>query len=231
MVVAARVKETIRVPVPLEQIVRILRDPATLTTVVARADADAHMSRVLAAPDAVTIMFGDLEDFTPLTERLGDHAAAELLSALDGIVDANVVAYGGHVIKSAGDGFMAVFAKPADALRSARCIQRSLTASTSAEAIAEAEGARGAARMRIGVHTGPVVRVRSTNGAHDLFGRNVILASRIADAASGGEVLVSSAVRCLIEPLAEFTFLANRRLSLKGFADRYPVAELEWRVS
>ena len=85
-------------------------------------------------------------------------------------------------------------------------------------------------RMRIGVHTGPVVRIRAANGACDVVGRSVNLASRITDAARGGEVLVSSAVRRLTEPLGEFRFHRERRLGLKGLGGLHEIVELAWRA-
>src|SRR5207245_4780573 len=115
-----------------------------------------------------------------------------VVRSLDSIVHDALDPDRGHRTKSAGDGFMAVFAEPAAALRSAGRIQRSLI-----------DGAPTGVpvRMRIGVHTGPVVRIRAANGAYDVVGRSVNLASRITDAARGGEVLVSSAVPPLTEPL------------------------------
>jgi adenylate cyclase len=166
---------------------------------------------------AATIMFGDVEGFTPLTERLGDRAAADILLDLDAVVRAALDAHGGHRTISAGDGFTAVFADPADGLRAATEVQRAL--------------AGAAARMRIGVHTGPVLRLRAADGASDVVGRSVIVASRICDAARGGQVLVSSAVRRPTETLDEFRFRRRRRLLLKGLAGRYEVVELAWKAN
>jgi class 3 adenylate cyclase len=85
--------------------------------------------------------------------------------------------------------------------------------------------------MRMGVHTGPVVRIRAADGAHDVLGRTVNLASRISGAARGGEVLVSPTVRRITEPLGEFRFQRERRLRLKGLAGLHHVVELAWRAS
>jgi class 3 adenylate cyclase len=211
---AATVTETITVPLSLERVLRVLRDPAVLTAAVAGSDAQAQLDRLLGTSHDVTIVFGDIEGFTPLSERLGDRGIADLLQAHDHIVDTTLASHGGQRVKSMGDGFMAVFAEPAPALRSARRIQESL-----------------AIRMRMGVHTGQVVPMRSTSGASDLVGRSVILASRIAAAATGGQVLVSAAVRRVTDPLREFRFLADRDLALKGLTGLHRVAELDWRAT
>ena len=213
--------DTFILPVPFDRVVRMLRDPDALLTALTGADAAAELDRELGTVGCATIMFGDIEGFTPLTERLGDRTAAEVVRSLDSIVHDALDPDRGHRTKSAGDGFMAVFAEPAAALRSAGRIQRSLI-----------DGAPTGVpvRMRIGVHTGPVVRIRAANGAYDVVGRSVNLASRITDAARGGEVLVSSAVRRLTEPLGEFRFHRERRLGLKGLGGLHEIVELAWRA-
>ena len=48
--------------------------------------------------------------------------------------------------------------------------------------------------LRIGLHTGELVKEME-----DFFGKNVILASRIADQAKGGQILVSALLKELTE--------------------------------
>jgi class 3 adenylate cyclase len=206
MPAAARTR-SFTVAVPFDRVLRAL----------AECDADAELECMLDATAEVTVMFGDLEGFTPLTERLGDAGVAQVLHQLDWIVRDGLTAHHGHRATSSGDGFMALFAEPADALRAAIQIQRALAGAP--------------IRMRIGVHAGPLVRVRTGRDASDVAGRNVILASRISDAARGGEVLVSSAVRRLTEPLGEFRFGRHRRLALKGLSGLHDVVELVWRTT
>jgi class 3 adenylate cyclase len=226
------VTETFTVPVSLERVLRVLSDPATLNAAVAEADAQAQLDRVLGSVHGVTIVFGDIEGFTPLSERLGDQGIADMLQAQERIVDIALAAHGGQRVKSTGDGFMAVFSEPAEALRSARRIQEHLVELAYAPDCAPRKvPASVAVRMRMGVHACPVVRMRSATGANDVVGRSVILASRIADAATGGQVLVSAAVRRLTDPLGEFRFLADCHLNLKGLTGRHRVAEFDWRAS
>jgi len=61
----------------------------------AAADVAAGIDGVLGAPRDVTIMFGDIENFTPLTERLGDEAAAELFAEWWSCRRRRVAAHGG----------------------------------------------------------------------------------------------------------------------------------------
>jgi adenylate cyclase len=66
-------------------------------------------------------------------------------------------------------------------------------------------------RVRIGVHIGPSVR-----RGDDLFGRNVAMAARIAGQAGGGEILVSDAVRAVVDGAAGIDLCAPREAELKG---------------
>lgn len=210
------VTETYHVNIPLERIVRVLRDPIVLAAAVFNADAAAQLDAMLAAGSAVTIMFGDLEGFTPLAERVGDLVAARLLCDLDVIVQEVVFATGGQRLTSAGDGFMAVFPSPVAALRAATALQEHV------------ESGASAARMRIGVHTGPVVGIRPADRLGDVVGLNVIVASRIADAACGGQVLVSAEVVDAVAGQADFRFAGRRSIVLKGLAGCHEVAGLAW---
>src|SRR5437763_1370803 len=56
-------------------------------------------------------------------------------------------------------------------------------------------------RVRIGLHTGEAIRE-----AHDLFGKSVIMAARIAAQAEGQEILVSSLLKELTDSSGEFVF-------------------------
>jgi class 3 adenylate cyclase len=214
--------QTFTVAVPFDRVARLFHDPDVLTAALVEADAGARLARMTGESSDVTVMFGDVEGFTPLTERVGDRAAAGVVCTLDGLVHAALRAEGGLRAASSGDGFMAVFADPAPALRSACRIQWSLAGRSERET---------RVRMRLGVHTGPVVRIRTVNGAPDIVGRTVILASRITDAARGGEVLVSSTARQRTERLDEFNFRRARRVRLKGMAGVHRVTPLGWRAS
>jgi class 3 adenylate cyclase len=159
-----------------------------------------------AAPDGtVTIMFSDIEGSTQANERLGDQRWMELLRTHNALVRDAVHAHGGFEVKSQGDGFMVAFGSARRALQCAIAIQRAL-----AEQNATAEET---VRVRIGLHTGEAVRE-----ADDFYGRHVVLASRIASQAVGGEILVSALLKELTQGGGEFTFDEGRQAELKGLA-------------
>ena len=77
--------------------------------------------------------------------------------------------------------------------------------------------------MRIGLHTGEVVRE-----ADDLFGRNVILAARLTDQADANEILVSSLTKQLTESGGDLGFDGERDVELKGLSGPHRIYTLNW---
>jgi adenylate cyclase len=134
----------------------------------------AGLYRRLDRPPAMCFL--DLTGYTQLTEERGDEAAAELAAQLAGLVRRTAQEHAGTPVKWLGDGVMFYFREPADAVLAAL-------------AMVEVVGRHGLPPAHVGIHAGPVV---VQDG--DYFGRTVNLASRIADYARPGEVLVSQEV-------------------------------------
>ena len=189
----------------------------SIDVVISAVESERPDLRAHAAPDGtVTILFSDIEDSTLLTERLGDERWLEVLRAHNGVFRERLRAHDGYEVKSQGDGFMLVFPDPAGALRCAIEVQRQLTARAEAETDAPI-------RVRMGLHTGEVVHEEG-----DVFGRNVILAARIAAKATGGEILVSSALRDAAGADG-LSFDDGRELELKGLTGTHRVYRADWQ--
>jgi class 3 adenylate cyclase len=172
------------------------------------------LKRAIADDGTVTLMFSDIEGSTSLNRALGDAAWLNLLKEHDDIVRRSVKSERGQVVKTQGDSFMVAFKEVPAAVSCAIEIQR---------ALAEAHlGASLPVRVRIGLHTGEV-----TKQGRDLFGLNVVLAARVADAAEGGEILVSAAVRKQANDGIRYS--KGRKVTLKGFSSPEQVYPVEWR--
>jgi class 3 adenylate cyclase len=194
-------------------------EPAAPAPPVSRDDDDDWRDtlRSHAAPDGtVTILFSDMEGYTEKTERLGDLRAREILYAHNQIIREHVVSCGGFEVKSQGDGFMLAFAGASKALRCAVATQRAFR--DYAEKHPEEP-----IRVRMGLHTGEALRE-----ADDFLGRTVIVASRIADEAKGGQVLVSALLKELTDGTGEFLFGDLREVQLKGLTQTYRLYPVEW---
>ena len=71
-----------------------------------------------------TVLFCDLVGSTAQRTSLGDDAADRLALTLDGLLRGAVATWRGSVVKSTGDGLMAVFDAASDALSAAIAIQQ-----------------------------------------------------------------------------------------------------------
>jgi class 3 adenylate cyclase len=161
----------------------------------------------------VTIAFSDLESSTELAVSLGDHRWLELLRWYDRVVVECTTTEGGRVVKSLGDGHMLVFPSASRALSGSVSIMRSLREGREGEDL----------RLRVGLHTGEVLR-----HSDDFFGQAVITAARVAAAANGNEILVSSVVHELTRRLGAFRFGKARVAQLKGFPGEYELFPVIW---
>jgi len=169
------------------------------------------------APDGtVTILFSDIEGSTQMTERLGDQRMQQVLRGHNEIVRHQVAAFGGFEVKSLGDGFMLAFSSARRALQCAMAIQRAFAAHNP-------EHPEEPVMVRIGLHTGELVQEMD-----DFFGKNVILASRIADQAQGGEILVSSLLKELTDSAGDIRFGEGQDVELKGLAGLNRVYVVDW---
>ena len=153
-----------------------------------------------------TILFTDLEASTPLTQRLGDEGAQELLRGHNAAVRGALDEHGGREVKHTGDGIMASFPSAVAAVTAALQIQRDL--------------AGGEVRVRVGLNAGEPIAEDD-----DLFGLSVIKAARIADRAEPGQVLVSNVVMELCEGKT-FEFASLGPVRLKGFDEAVTLFEV-----
>jgi class 3 adenylate cyclase len=129
----------------------------------------------------VTLLLADVEDSTRMWETSSEQARASMAD-LGSVVDELVAKFDGArpLEQGEGDSFVAAFARPSDAVGCALELQRVLT--------------DGRLRLRIGVHTG---EVELRDGRYD--GTTIIRAARLRDLGHGGQTLVSSTTRALVE--------------------------------
>jgi class 3 adenylate cyclase len=168
-----------------------------------------------AAPDGtVTIMFSDIEGSTEKTDRLGDKAWMDVLREHNAIVREQIKAHGGFEVKSEGDGFMVAFQSAGKALECAAAIQ---TALAMRNATAEEP-----VRVRMGLHAGEVIKE-----GEDFFGRNVIMAARVASQANGGQILASSVLKALLSG-SDVSWGEARTVELKGLSGEHEIWAVEW---
>jgi class 3 adenylate cyclase len=157
----------------------------------------------------MTLVFTDIVDSTSLAERLGDNAWADLVNRHESAIRGTTNSHGGSVVKLLGDGSMLAFESARAAVRAAVDLQR--------------VSGQDEFRVRIGVHTGEVIR---TEG--DLLGVTVNKAARVAAAADSGGIMVSSTTRDLVGTIEGIRMGEPRIVALKGLSDTHQVFPVEW---
>lgn len=165
----------------------------------------------------LTVLFTDIDDYTGLTERLGDVEAHHLVRAHDRIVREALAASRGNEIKHTGDGIMACFASASRALEAAVAIQRGVRAwNTGKERAAPLA-------VAVGLNSGsPILE------AGDLFGTAVNVAARVTDCAAGDQVLVTDVVRLLAAGKG-YAFRPFATRQLDGMTEAVPLFEVVWQ--
>jgi adenylate cyclase len=148
------------------------------------------------APDSrQAVAFIDVSNYTSLSESHGDRASAVQSSRLADFIEQVAHRHGARLVKTLGDGAMVHASNSRAAL------------GVALDAVSGAAAA-GVWALHAGVNTGPMIR---RDG--DFFGAAVNVASRVADRAGQGEVVVTDTVaealadddNLVFEPLGAYT--------------------------
>lgn len=163
----------------------------------------------------VTILFTDMVGSTKLTQDVGDNAAQNTVRLHNAIVRTALAEHQGVEVKHTGDGIMASFAAPSQAVEAAAAIQRAVRDHN--RLIPEQT-----LHLRIGINAGePIVE------DDDLFGTAVQLAARVCAEAEADGVLVGNVVRELIAGKGYPTRALPPR-TLRGIAEPQVLHVVDW---
>jgi class 3 adenylate cyclase len=133
---------------------------------------------------SLTILFTDLKDSTRLYREIGDAPAfGSVMNHFDVLREA-IRSEDGALVKTIGDAVMAVFRRPAGALRAILKAQKRLAN--------PAAGMR-PLKLKVGIHAGPSIAV-TLNDRLDYFGCTVNMAARLEGLSTGGDVVISNTV-------------------------------------
>jgi predicted ATPase/class 3 adenylate cyclase len=157
-------------------------------------------------PDGtITLLFTDVEGSTKLLHEVGDDAYSLILAEHHRLCRQAWDAHRGVEVETEGDAFFVVFEQASDALLATQAAQRLL------------EG--GPLKVRMGMHTGPVL-VRDTG----YVGHTVHLAARIASSGYGGQVVLSRETKQAAGDGFVYVDLGEHRL--KDIEDPTPIYQL-----
>ncbi len=165
-------------------------------------------TRAAAQRALLTVMFTDIVDATGRAARSGDRRWRERLADHDAVVRGQLAHFGGHAVKTTGDGFLATFAGPPS--QALRC------AAATVAALGEHD-----MEVRVGMHTGECEILDDD----DVAGLAVHIASRVAELARPGEVLVSGTVAGTVVG-GPFFFEDRGHHELRGVPNAWPLFAL-----
>ena len=171
----------------------------------------------------VTVMFCDMEGFTQLTDKLGPDAAYTIMDQIYEILIHKVHDFEGTVNEMTGDGIMALYGAPITledapqrSIRSSLAIHRELTKFN--DSMKQEKVNIPTLRMRIGIHTGPVVVGTWGNDLRVEFkavGDTVNIASRIEGLAEPGTTYITEDTFKLTEGIFRVEALGERKIKGK----------------
>ena len=170
----------------------------------------------------LTLVFTDLRDSTLLYRQIGDAPAFGRVMDHFAILKTAIAAEGGAIVKTMGDAVMAVFQHPAAALRAI------FTAQSRLDSIRPRDPEL---LLKVGIHHGPCIAV-TLNERLDYFGSVVNIASRLANLAVGGDVIISQAVssdpeaRQWLEQQGSQISAEDFQASIKGFDETFDLQRL-----
>ena len=165
-----------------------------------------------------TVMFADLSGSTSVFESLGNDAATQAVRALTDWIGRTCEQHDGRVIKFMGDGVLALFARPADAMDAMVMLQREHARRK------EQRGPVHQMQIQVGLACGDVVEVSG-----DCFGDAVNVAARLTDLAGPAEILVTDAfVREVSGPPPGVRFHDMGLVPIRGKSHEQRLFRIEW---
>ena len=186
---------------------------------------DAAAAEVETERRVVTVLFGDLTDFTSWAEDLDPERVGVVTDRVLASLASIVTEFGGHVDKLVGDGLMAVFGAPTahedDAERAVRASAQMQTAVR--RLVAEESGGGRQLGLRVGLNTGEVIAGVQAHLSYTVVGDTVNTASRLSDVAGPGAVVAGRDTALATMPIASWRALQPLRLKGK----REPVEAFE----
>ncbi len=161
-----------------------------------------------------TVLFADLRGSTALFETLGNAEATSVVTHVINALGGPVSSYEGQLVKTLGDGLMAVFDDPVPAVQAAMLMHDVLEGMVHRGSERGASPGLRALRLQVGMARGEVVEMRG-----DCFGDAVNVAARLLDHAGDNETLITVEVLQGLPLDLRGRFRSLDRLVLRGRAE------------
>ena len=163
-----------------------------------------------------TVVFIDISGSTALFETLGNERAARAVAGMTDAFKQVVVQAGGRVVKTLGDGVLAIFGSAALGISAMTMLMRRHYGNWDALPPSQKFD------VRVGMSTGEVVMVEG-----DCYGDSVNMAARLCEKASHREIWVSSSTM-ESGARADTTFVPMGWMDLRGKSEQHMLYQVQW---
>ena len=159
-----------------------------------------------------TVLFADLRGSTSMYETLGNTDATAVVTQSVALLARIVGFHGGRVVKTLGDGLMAMFTAPSYAVAAADDMHDSLERiGAPGDGSLAAQARLVPLKLQVGLACGEVIEMSG-----DVFGDAVNVAARLIDHAGDNETLVTANVLDGLEDPERGRFRSLDRMQLRG---------------
>lgn len=167
---------------------------------------------------STTVMFADLTGSTGVFESLGNEAATQAITGLTNWIGQVCQQHRGRVVKTLGDGVLALFPDGDNALDAVVHLQREHGRRK------KALGPAHTMELQVGLDCGEIVEVDG-----DCYGDAVNVASRMADLSGARQIWATDSVTSQVEyPAPGVRFHALGNVAIRGKAQQRKVFRIEW---
>lgn len=164
-----------------------------------------------------TVVFTDLHGSTAVFEALGNSRATEVVTGYNGALSRIIESHQGHVVKTLGDGLLAIFNAPQQGVDAAVAIQRLHLALLAERPLDQ--------RMpvRVGLSSGDIEWV---NG--DCYGDAVNVASRLCDLCGPAQIWANETTILHANEAVGVNFRSLGGIAVRGRSEPCSVYQIEW---
>lgn len=164
----------------------------------------------------ITIVFTDVKGSTRHWDEHGDIMGRLMVDRHNRLIFPVIRKFRGKVIKTIGDGIMASFKKPENALRASAAIQQVLELEREKDDSFHL-------KVRIGIHTGTAIIE-----PNDIYGDAVNMAARVESHCKAGEILASHATASKLNKNA-FKLIKKESFTPKGKKKAMAIYSCDWQ--
>ncbi|MDL2262033.1 HD domain-containing protein [Bacteroidales bacterium OttesenSCG-928-I21] len=176
----------------------------------------------------VSVLFADIEKFTEIAEQSNMVELIDNLKEIFMVFDKIIANYNIQKIKTIGDAYMCAAGMPTpDNTNPIEAILAALEMQRALQKINEKNTLK--LKMRIGIHTGPVVAgvVGESKIEYDIWGDTVNIASRMEKHGLVGQVNISSATHHFTKDFFNFKYRGKIEVKYKGEMKMYFIDEIK----